>query len=88
MVDRKQFMQQVKMSIPCQRHIKIVKVEMDNTTIYRQEAEIGLLPLLIGHRFLGVTQAFTLNPLWILASQMAQDNNNNNSNILLKKSAA
>ena len=29
----------------CQRHIKIVEVEIDSTVMYHQEPEIGLLPL-------------------------------------------
>ena len=46
-IGRQQFTMVVvsgKIFIPCQRLIKIVKVEIDGAAIYRQESEIVFLP--------------------------------------------
>ena len=42
---------------------------MDGAAVYRQKAEIQLLPLLNGPRFSGVTYPFVLNLIWGLASK-------------------
>ena len=53
---------------------------MDDAAIYRQEAEIRLLPLQNESLFSGVTYPFALNPIWGLAFRVSRDDNINNNN--------